>query len=307
MNELDKIENHEEIPFESKMIFIKEGFKVDFPKSSGINGKLTYFELEKYRSAAKKVYDSSEIGKYIERIEIVDNISDHGQTLIPSEDKELKITIQISSMQLGIVPSNGCIHEYSEEQCRKFSDTLAHELVHAKDIVNFCSKYGLKEYNSIFKVKNVMATIAYVTLTEYAACRETAEKYGSYDSIEVLSKLEYYINSIGYEIISTSENVKLVANHVRKINYVIATRCAFADASGDDKEHLSVYGSSVPSMVLKQYVELVRPLLNVHYKDKILNAEGYRELGSLMMSKLLASYGLKEEEANSIITNLQWE
>lgn len=263
-----------------KIVYMEKNTIANFPD----------FEKAKYFGAAQKVYDSADIREYINRIEIKGNLDCSGECDVNVENGQ--VTIRIASKHLGIIAHSGYVHEYTEEQCKEFTDILAHELFHAKDDVEIIQKFGIVEYKSIREIKNEVPSMPREILSEYSACRQTAEQYDSYDSKEESSSAKNYYERIKKEVIQNKEEVSMkVQSYMYYMNYAIATRCAFADVSGDELKHLGILSSVVDDYDnFTKYICALRLLFNEYYDLQPLDKAKYQELGDKMMCKLLSSY-----------------
>lgn len=290
--------------FERKIVY-KRNNKIDkFPLKHEKDGYLAYFEKDKYLDAAKEVYDLFGIGEYIKAIEITDNIDCSGQCFSDTKSEKLQITIQIHSKELGIIVSGGYIHKYSKERCKKFVDIFAHELVHAKNKVDIVEKYGIDEYKALIDETNKVSKMAWKILDEYIACREVAKNFNSYDSTERIDNYTSGVYKNINEIINNKEKSITIQSNIDKLNYAIATRCAFADESGNDAEHLEISSYIYGHEKFRKYVNETRRLLNEYYDLKPLNKASYQEMGDKMMYELLSIYGVKKENMDGIIQYL---
>ncbi|AJS59984.1 hypothetical protein [Paenibacillus sp. IHBB 10380] len=302
-----ELENFSVIPFEKKIVYMKENRIIDFPeKYEHVDGKLTVFEKDKYFSSARRVYDSANIGEYIKRIEIKGNLDGLGECQSYVENDKLQIIVRIASKEMGIIGHSGYVHKYTEEKCRKFTETLAHELVHAKNHVNFIRKFGIEEYKAIRESKNKLLSIAWNILDEYSACRETAEQYNSFDSVERIGESEKFMyTSIMKGVLKNKEKEKVLMDsntymYIHHLNYTIATRSAFADVSGNEEEHLNHIGGNDK---FSNYVKSIRSLLGEYYHLQPLNEVSYKKLGKSIMCSFLEIYEVEKEEMNDIIVN----
>lgn len=271
-----------ELSISEKIVFLKTDNLTKLPeKYKDQNNNVTYFNFKKYYSAAQQVYDDANLDNFIKNIEIV-NMLDAGLCITEIINNKLVITIRISLSKLGIIEHSGYIYEYSEEQCKIFVDTLAHELSHAKDNIAIVQKYGISEYKSISS--NKLAVFARDILSEYSACRETAEKYSCYDSAEKINaKIEHKFNNIKLSL--SQKNTDLL-NLIQSLNYTISTRLAFADVSNDEK-HIKVPDYLKNHEKYSNYIQALRSLLGKYYVARPLSMKDYEELGHKMFSELM--------------------
>ncbi|WP_240416774.1 hypothetical protein [Paenibacillus periandrae] len=281
--------------FENKVVYLKGPDRIvtEFPKKYGN----IYFEKDKYFKIMQKIYDSSNIGEHINRIEIVGYLDNAGECSTNIVNGQLKITIRIAAPKLGLIES-GYIHEYTEKSGTTLNNIFAHEFVHAEDIVNIVKRYGIEEFNSIRT--NKISSLAWSSLTEYSACRKTAELHNEYDSVEQIE------SSLIYNLLDSFKKGGATwlnpYNCIVNLNYAIATKCAFADESGDESYHLEISKSIKHHDKVSDYVHQVRRLLIENYSVQPLDKNGFALLGNKFLSEFLTIFfNAKEEQIHKII------
>lgn len=299
-------EDTEEKHFVKKIVYKRQDKKNNFPEYYvDSEGDLIFSEKDKYFMAAQKIYDLAGVGEYIKIIEIKDNLDCSGECDAKIENDKLQITIRIDSKELGIVGNNGYIYKYSEKLCKNFTDVFAHELVHAKNSIDIIKAFGIEEYRFIKDKNNKISKMALHILDEYSACKEVAEKYNSFESTERIDR-QIKANHLSImQVIQNEEKVTtLMKPNIYALNYAIATRCAFADVSGNDAEHIEIPSRIFGNIRFEKYVKEIRLLLHKYYNLQPLNNEKYQNLGNEIMYELLSIYGVEKEKMGSIIQYL---
>ncbi|WP_090810889.1 hypothetical protein [Paenibacillus sp. 276b] len=286
----------------AKIVYLKNNRVVGLPNTYyGAQG-VVHLEEDRYFEAAQLVYDKFGIGDHISRIEIISGLN-IGECLATLENEKLKISIRLSLNLLGVDEHSGCIHPFSQESCKKFTDTLAHELFHAQSIIDLTGRFGLKEYRSILESNNGIAKFGWTIMDEYSVCRLTAEEYHSYDSTEDVKIRMSFFDTLAIEIQYFSKNggptpqqrTDLI-DRIVAINYALATRCAFADVSGDTEEHLNLlkWNSGY-----KPYITKARQIFNQYYAMQPLSRAQYKEIGYKLMESML--FFLVSTEIDSVV------
>ncbi|AVK83593.1 hypothetical protein C3943_08425 [Lysinibacillus sp. B2A1] len=285
IHETTKTKVSSEIPFEEKIIYLSEGKEKAFPRS---------FEKEKYFTVAKEIYESSDAKDVINKIEITNLNGDAGHCLSKIKNNRLHTTIRIDSFKLGIVNHSGFVHEYSDEKCNVFTNILAHELVHAEDDKRIVDTFGIEEYEKIRN--NTVAYFGKVILSEYTACRKTAQQYGDFESpenIEGTIAAHYRtLPNVSEKNLTNPETKDFV--YALRLNYAIATRCAFADVSQEKEEDLYISSNIKYHKEYAKYILSVRNLLRTNYEKQPLNQEKYQKLGQQIMSELATIYSMND-------------
>ncbi|WDU78695.1 hypothetical protein [Lysinibacillus sp. G01H] len=283
LRETTKTKVSSEIPFEDKIIYLLKGKEAAFPRG---------FEKEKYFTVAKEVYESSNAKDVINKVEITNLNGDAGHCLSKIKNNRLHITIRIDSFKLGIVSHSGFIDEYSDEKCNVFTNILAHELVHAEDDKRIVDTFGIEEYEKI-RI-NTVACFGKVILSEYSACRKTALQYGDFESPENIEGVivAYYwtLPNVSEKNLENRETKDFV--YALRLNYAIATRCAFADVSQEKEEGLYISSNLKYHKEYTKYILSVRNLLRTNYEKQPLDEEEYQKLGQQIMSELATIYSM---------------
>ncbi|AIQ40312.1 hypothetical protein [Paenibacillus sp. FSL R5-0912] len=272
-----------------KMLYInyegkKEKFSDHFKDEDGDD---VLYEDNKYLDVAQSVYDTFGIDEYIENLQIIadKHFDNAGTTMFNIVNDTLKITISISSIKLGIVNHSEYRHQYTDENLKIFIDVFAHELFHAKNSVEIVKHYGINEYKKIKECS--IAKIAWFILDEYSACKATAEQYNSFISFEdVVRNLNSPFFNLTNELKKTDVSKIKLEEICVNLNYAIATRCAFADVSGDEKRHLQLDKLSERQL---SYVASVRKLLMDYNSQRPLSYEKYEELGVSIIRNILTN------------------
>ncbi len=303
-------EEHKELTFEDKVVYIPKKRIESFPVMyESPEGKITYFCKDKYISEARKVYDIIDIDKYIHRVEIVGELPDAGQCEYEIIDGNLRITIRVAAHKLGIICHTGYIWDYKDEQCKIFTDILAHELFHAEDIVRICEEHGIDEVSKIKKSENLMVKLAFNTFSEYKACRGTADNFNSFDTAESLDRCLNISNLTLKEGIKNYKKESPMLDQLKRtifyVNYVIATFCAFADVSADKEKDLVLSDYVSGHSIFTYYINKLRKMLNEYYSfSTSLTEEMYQSLGKQMMYDLVSVYGVVDEKKNDVIMGI---
>lgn len=286
----------------SKTVYINyDGKKEKFTNHfKHVNGSDILYEKNKYFEIAQSIYDSFGIDEYIENLLITSSryFEDSGTTDSKIINDTLKITISIASRKLGIVNHSEYIHQFTREKLKEFIDVFAHEMFHAKSSVEIVKHYGINEFKKIKEEESSIAKIAWIILDEYSVCKDTAEQYNSFDSIEdVASKLnsQYLImtDALQKTEVSKNELLKICFD----LNYAVATRCAYADVSGDEKKHLQIDRLKENQLC---YMENTRKLLMEYNSLRPLNYARYNELGVSLIRYMLADlHGMQNKEIDN--------
>ncbi|SEB27492.1 hypothetical protein [Paenibacillus sp. 276b] len=287
-------------PFLDKIVYLKNNKVTALPLVYSGKDGVVHLEENRYFEAAQTIYEEFGIGQYISQIEIINGVN-KGECQAKVENEDFSITIRLSLFQLGVVEHSGYIYPFTKDRCKQFTDTFAHELFHAKTIVDFIEKYGLKEYRLIADPKISIAKFGWVIMDEYSACRLTAEKYNSYDSHESVERYMNVFGSLAREIISVQQNgvisiqqIGKIINRIVATNYALATRCAFADVSGDTEEHLKVINSIYEPFILRTNM-----IFQDYFVKQPLSLDQYTEIGFKLMESML--FFMKPSEVKNIV------
>jgi hypothetical protein len=240
-----------------------------------------------YTEAAQKVYETVEedLRKHIKSITV--GFIDNSGVLKPRiVNGNLVIFISICD----VVKGERILENYNDNNSKLFTDTLAHELVHAQNIVNFINRYGIQEYELIRQDR--IAFLAWYSLDEYIACKVVAEQYNSFDlkgatdSIEKIIELNMskIIVDMLSSVVSTQKSKNWNYKFLLIMFYDLVTRSAFADVSID---HIKFIRTN--NQRYERFIITIRELLGQNYLATPLSKEKYYILGNVLLTEYLST------------------
>lgn len=256
---------------------------------------------KKYAEPLRKTLDGSNVGNELRQIQFVDNMDDAGDCRTDVVDGELVVTIRVKSFLLGFRDGDFFL-PYSEDKCKECCETLAHELVHARNAIGIAGKYGVEELTAI--KKDCLSLTGWMILDEYSACKETAEHYGAFKSFE---RIERWLDQVPRDLCwILSERLRIQPFLlIKNLYYAAATRCAFADVSGNDKDHLPKPDFHKGRSNVMSFIGGVRRTLAETCTNMPLNKEQYESLGHRLIVMLLRDLcGVKAQDMEWAIEKL---